>query len=108
LPRCAIEIAVSPSSDGAGEAKDPMKAPCRPAEPRRHALQEVRRRIVEAAMPVERLAGELAVGAAWRSTALARLADATRDGDARFAVGRCRELRRGDGGHLDLNVDALE
>jgi hypothetical protein len=67
----AVEV-----GDRAGDAKDSMKASRRPAESRRHALQQVRRRVVEAAMPIERLAGELAVGAALAiDGALARLAN---------------------------------
>ena len=46
----------------------------------------------------------------WRSSARWRAPRATRAGDdrARLAVGRRRELRRGDRRHLDLDVDAVE
>ena len=95
--------------DGAGDAQDAVKAARRPAEARRHALQELRCGSIETAMLVERAAGERAVGDALAiERALARDRDALRDDRARLAVGAAGELCGGDGGHLDLQVDAIE
>src|SRR6187455_3632316 len=60
-------------------------------------------------MAVERLAGELAVGGALTiERPLACAANAAGDDGARIAIGRPRELRRGDRRNLDLDVDAVE
>ena len=60
-------------------------------------------------MAVERLAGELAVGVPLAlERAVACPANAAGDDGARLAVGRRRELRRGDRRHFDLDVDAVE
>ena len=50
--------------DGSRNAQDAVEAARRPAEARRHPLQEVRSRVVETAVAIERLAGQLAVGTA--------------------------------------------